>query len=239
MFNADKLFTLMNEKGYNNKKMAEALNNLGIKITADAFKQYKAGKAKPRVDVLEGVAEVLGVFEQDFFDLSPQRKKLFEEKYKSKFKDNSIIQLEENVLSVPIIYAGAGAEALIDLSNCEHIYLEKSLFLDESIPQNNIISIKIVGDSMEPELKENDILLVELTNNRPFARSDGMYLIRYGDIIQIKKVQFLGNGEVVLISLNKDYPPVNPLKDYGVEYEILGKPFMKLRTEHYSRVQFI
>ena len=73
MFNVDKLFTIMKEKGYNNQKMADALNNLGIKISADAFKQYKAGKSKPRMEVLEGIAEILGVFEQDFFDLSGQK----------------------------------------------------------------------------------------------------------------------------------------------------------------------
>jgi len=243
MFNTDKLFTLMKEKGYNNQKMADALNNLGIKISADAFKQYKAGKSKPRMEVLEGIAEILGVFEQDFFDLSPQRKKLFEQKYhtpieESWSEDRDVIQVKENVIAVPMIYAGAGSEALADLTNCEHIYLEKSFFTKFTIPNGNIISIKIVGDSMEPQLKENDILLIELIEERPFAKTDGIYLIRYGDVIQIKKVQFLGNGEVLLISLNKDYPPVNPTKDHGIKYEIIGKPFMKLSIEHYSRVQF-
>jgi phage repressor protein C with HTH and peptisase S24 domain len=234
----------MKEKGYNNQKMAEALTNLGIKISADAFKQYKAGKSKPRMEVLEGMAEILGVFEQDFFELSPYRKKLFDQKYlpsveESWSEDHQIIQVKENVIAVPMIYAGAGSEALADLTNCEHIYLEKSFFTKFTIPNGNIVSIKIVGDSMEPQLKENDILLVELIENRPFAKTDGVYLIRYGDVIQIKKVQFLGNGEVLLISLNKDYPPVNPSKDHGIDYEILGKPFMKLSIEHYSRVQYI
>lgn len=243
MFNADKLFTIMRKKGYTNQKLAVALNNLGIKISAEAFKQYKAYKSKPRMEVLEGIAEVLGVFEQDFFDLSPQRRKLFEQKYLTEVKGEycegqNTIQTRDNTVALPMIYAGAGSEALADLTNCEHIHLEKSFFLNTIIPNSKIVSVKVVGDSMEPEIKENDILLVELIEQKPFVKTDGIYLIRYGDIIQIKKVQFLGNGEVVLISLNKDYPPVNPTRDHGVEYEIFGKPFMKLNIEHYATVHF-
>jgi phage repressor protein C with HTH and peptisase S24 domain len=147
------------------------------------------------------------------------------------------IQLKENVVAIPMIVTGAGAEALADLSNCEMIYIEKNL-LNHYTNNKNIIAAKIIGNSMEEDFKENDLVLIELVRNQNFVKNDGIYLVRYGDIVQLKQVQFLGNGEILLRSTNTKYAPINPNKDYGIEWEILGKPLVKIVVEYYSDLQY-
>jgi len=229
MFSTDKLFKLMKAKGYTNKKMADALNSLGIKISADAFKQYKAGHSKPRMEVFEGIVEVLGVLEQDFFEISPKRSALIEQE-----KDIDIsTNISNNTISIPMIYSGDDINILSKLSKCEQITLDKNIFHNIK-NQSNLIGVKVTGDAMKPEINENNILIIELINGKDFIKSDGLYLVEYGGVMQIKKVQFLGKNKILLINLNKDYPPINLHNDNNKNYTIIGKAIAKLDIKQYA-----
>lgn len=85
--------------------------------------------------------------------------------------------------------------------------------------------IKVYGDSMSPIFEEGDYALLDMVNGRNFEKIDGTYMVRYGDSIQIKHVTFLGNGDILCSSEDsRKYPPFSPVKDYGLEWEILAKP---------------
>jgi phage repressor protein C with HTH and peptisase S24 domain len=224
----------MDEKGYTNQDMASFLNNLGIKITADAFSKYKTERSKPRMEVFEGIVDVLNILEQDLFDLPPHFEKKFEKKYQNKDRE---VQVKNDVVAIRMIYAGAGAEALADINNGELVYIEKSLF-SRFNTQNEIIAIKIIGNSMEPDMQENDLIVIEMVSNLGYKKIDGIYLVRYGDVVQIKQVQFLGNGEILLKSINSEYSPINPSKELNIAWEILGKPILKLNVEYYASLTF-
>ena len=241
MFNGKKLTELMNQKRYTDKKMAEILNAMNIEISHNTIRGYKSGNS-PRLEVLSAIAEVLGVLEQDLIESTARIRNILYKRYGDKGRelgsDKNVIQLEENVVGIPMIVTGAGAEALADLSNCEMIYIEKSL-LNHYTNNKNIIAAKIIGNSMESEFRENDIVLIELVKNQNYVKVDGVYLVRYGEIVQLKEVQFLGNGEILLKSSNSNYSAINPTKDYGIDWEILGKPLVKVVVEYYSDLQYI
>lgn len=144
---------------------------------------------------------------------------------------------EPDAIILPMLPAGAGAEALGDSNLIEHISIERKMLSRDTLSNidENTSMIKVVGNSMQPLINENDIIFIDMANGRRFVLADGIYLVRYGDTIQIKQVQFLGNGSINLISINKDYPDYNPAKD-GIEWEILGKPFMKWGVENFSKL---
>jgi len=87
---------------------------------------------------------------------------------------------------------------------------------------------------MKPEINENNILIIELINGKDFIKSDGLYFVEYGGLMQIKKVQFLGKNKILLINLNKDYPPINLHNDNNKNYEIIGKAIAKLDIKQYA-----
>ncbi|GIV03586.1 MAG: hypothetical protein KatS3mg015_2416 [Fimbriimonadales bacterium] len=63
-------------------------------------------------------------------------------------------------------------------------------------------SIKVVGDSMEPEIRANDTVVYEPVQ----AVSDaGIYVLRLDDLVLVKKVQRFGGGVLEIIPVNPAY----------------------------------
>lgn len=77
---------------------------------------------------------------------------------------------------------------------------------------DNLRSIKVVGDSMEPEIRANDTVIYEPTS----AVSDfGIYVLRMDDLALVKKVQRFGGGVIEIIPVNPAYrnEMLKPLPD--------------------------
>jgi len=68
-----------------------------------------------------------------------------------------------------------------------------------------------------------------LFSNNVFSKIDNIYFMAYGDILHIKRVQFIKEKEISIISLNQDYPSLNPKKDY----KILGKLLLKINVDFF------
>jgi hypothetical protein len=154
---------------------------------------------------------------------------------KNKKSCNDIIQLDNSYIELPTIHAGAGAEAF----GVE--YAEKRAFPRELIPpqialDENLLVMVVVGNSMEPLYYENDIVFIDMVNGREFLQVNGTYLVRYGNTVQIKDVEFLGNGDILLMSRNSK-AIIQPVKDLGVEWEIVGKPYATLHPTVGSKLQ--
>ena len=145
-------------------------------------------------------------------------------------------QLEYNagIISAPYVYAGAGAEAFA-IDKASKVALDRRL-IPAGIDDKNLLIIKIVGDSMEPKYYENDIVFIDMVNGRNFMPINGTYLVRYGDTVQIKDVEFLGNGDILLSSRNSK-AIIQPVKDLGLEWEIVGKPYVKMHYDVGSKLE--
>lgn len=132
----------------------------------------------------------------------------------------AIMQSMPDIVILPSITIGT--EEIINLSTIEPTYL-----LPINFDSKNVTVGKILGDSMEPKYNENDIVFFDIVDGRSVILPNGIYIVRYGSTVQIKSVQFLGNGDVELVSLNPSYRTIRPVKDLGLEdWEIIGKPFI-------------
>ena len=84
---------------------------------------------------------------------------------------------------------------------------------------------------MQPEYDEGDLAIVDMVNFRgDFIKIGGIYVVRVGDVVYVKRVEFLPKGAIKLISLNSKYGDLYPHKE-GYEYEILGKVCGKIKLE--------
>jgi hypothetical protein len=70
---------------------------------------------------------------------------------------------------------------------------------------NNLSLIKVAGDSMEPTLRDGDLVLVDHGRNS-IASQGGIYAIAIDDEIMIKRVQPIFPDKLLVISDNKQYP---------------------------------
>ena len=85
----------------------------------------------------------------------------------------------------------------------------------------HLSAISVAGDSMEPVLNDGDEILVDCSA-RPFR--DGIYVVRFGETLLVKRVAQAGAGRLALLSQNLAYPPI----EVGVEdVDIIGRVVWK------------
>jgi len=67
-------------------------------------------------------------------------------------------------------------------------------------------SIRVMGDSMDPLLRDGDEILVDCTS-RPFR--EGVHVVRLGEALHVKLLQAVPPDRLRLISKNEAYEPVD------------------------------
>lgn len=78
-------------------------------------------------------------------------------------------------------------------------------------------AITVAGDSMEPTLRQGDLVLVDSSQNRP-QQQDGVYVIRTEGGLQVKRLQAeVAGGLVTMLSDNKAYEPQRHLKPEDIQ----------------------
>lgn len=82
-------------------------------------------------------------------------------------------------------------------------------------------AIRVIGDSMEPLLREGDEVLVDL-RDQPFR--DGIHVVRLDDTLLVKRVASQGGGRFSLLSQNLAYPPISVNAE---DFAIIGRVVWK------------
>lgn len=131
-------------------------------------------------------------------------------------KENDLIHIPEYDVCLS---AGGGTYPLehalaIGERSFDSIWLSK-----KGLKPKDLALVRVQGDSMEPLLKDKDIVMVDTSKTVP---SEAMpFAIRFGQDLFIKTVQRLGNGNIALISRNKDYNDIvidknNPPEEFNI-----------------------
>ncbi len=84
----------------------------------------------------------------------------------------------------------------------------------------NMVLMEVYGNSMEPELKAGDIVLVDQSKDSILA--GGIYAIGVEDTVMVKRVE-KRPGQVVLHSDNTDYSPIFLGGDELANVRVLGQ----------------
>lgn len=253
---SDVISSARNKVDLTQKQLADKMG-----VTQGTIGQYetkkgeigKNGKEKksstPSLDKIPEMAEILNLDVTDFFPSHPNLKaNIVKKELKNNFahytdfipKDyapSNIVFLSKSEMRV-----GAGSEGVFDLEmlNSE----ERKVAVDKSFIKGlnpaNLKVFEVVGDSMSPEYEESDWVIVDMVNHRyDFVKIAGIYIVRIGEIVYVKRVEFLPYGKVKLISLNPKYGDIYPHKEgYDDDWEILGKVCGKIHYEVYKGLTF-
>ena len=76
---------------------------------------------------------------------------------------------------------------------------------EQGLEPGQLSAIRVMGDSMDPLLRDGDEILVDRTP-RPFR--EGVHVVRLGDALHVKLLQAVPPGRLRLISKNPAYVPV-------------------------------
>ena len=118
--------------------------------------------------------------------------------------------------------ASAGPGRLADRESAfDAIRFSRRWLREQGFDARWLSAIRVMGDSMEPLLREGDEVLVD---ERPRPFRDGVHVVRLEDRLLVKRVASQGGGRYSLLSQNLAYPPIAVSAD---EIEIIGRVVWK------------
>ncbi len=97
----------------------------------------------------------------------------------------------------------------------------KRWLTEQGLDGARLSAIRVVGDSMEPLLREGDEVLVDC-REQPFR--DGVHVVRLDELLLVKRVASKGGGRFSLLSQNLAYPPIDVSAD---EFAVIGRVVWK------------
>ena len=122
------------------------------------------------------------------------------------------------------IAASAGGGAL-----AEHTQVVEYLAFDIDFVRNrfrrdpkHLVLIEARGDSMEPAIRDGDILTVDLTPGQPLHNAQ-LYVLRVGDNLLVKRLEQRLDGGLIVHSDNTRYAPETIAREQLVNLNILGE----------------
>ena len=182
-----KIRALRKAKGLSSDKLAEMVGTAGAYI-----REIELGKSQPSLKMLQKIAQALGVSVSELLT-SPKEKKNIE------------IEKREDLVILPVIAdVPAGGFKGGDVEVIDYLPTPKEML--QGVPQQFTAWVRVVGDSMEPKVKNGDMILV----------ADGSYVsINNGDLVvaiidgerTLKRFYDKGNY-IVLQPENENYEPI-------------------------------
>ena len=92
----------------------------------------------------------------------------------------------------------------------------------DRITRGNVADVFLTrgdGDSMMPTILDDDDVIVN-QSDRIITKQDRIWALGYGDLVAIKRVRRMANGQFLLMS---DNPNVTPIEAYEDELRVIGR----------------
>ncbi len=118
-------------------------------------------------------------------------------------------------------FAGPGAMASGESTSFDSFLFSRKWLREQSLESDKLSAVRVIGDSMEPLLREGDDLLVDMSG-KPFR--EGIYVVRLDDSLLVKRVTSQGGGRFSLLSQNLSYPPLSVQAE---EIDLVGRVVWK------------
>lgn len=218
------------KKARKQKRISQLDLAKALKLNRVSITHYENDNQIPPYKTLQILAEFLDKNITYFFDDElEQNKRIAKQELKTNLSEYlpylpENLQLKDFVLVKKLdILAGAGSFGEWNddfLSGSGVVAIERRIL--GKINPVNIRTIEIIGDSMEPDFHEGDVAIVDMVNHRyDFTKIAGVYIVRSDNAVYIKRVDFLPNGGLKLMSLNPKYGDIELSPNDN--FEILGK----------------
>ena len=116
--------------------------------------------------------------------------------------------------------AGPGAAGAVE-TPFDAFRFSRKWLREQGLEAGQLSAIRVMGDSMEPLLRDGDEVLVDRTP-RPFR--DGIHVVRFDETLLVKRVASQGGGSFSLLSQNLSYLPITV---DAADLEIIGRVVWK------------
>lgn len=141
----------------------------------------------------------------------------------SNAQNDEIFEDEFCLIPAYDVHASAGDGSLVSntMRPKSRMAFRKDWMKLHGLKEKDLCVIYAKGDSMEPTISNNNALLVDTSDKN---MDEGfIYVMRNGDMLWVKRIQWVGGCELLLISDNDAYKPIPFTFDAGSEIEVIGR----------------
>lgn len=154
------------------------------------------------------------------------------------FDDEGAFDETDEYVSIPeydeyevCMSAGSGVRSDTEVPDSAPVVYRLSWFRQMGVKPENAKRFTVKGDSMEPTLCNGDKILVDVAQNDPKKiRDGGVYAVRYGENLKVKRLRRRLNGLICLISDNPAYEPEEVKPEDSEDFAIIGKVIERSST---------
>lgn len=139
-----------------------------------------------------------------FFGIGPMRR----EEKAALIPAEEATAAPEDLIMIPMVEAvlSAGTGSLETSGQMAREYAFRRDFIQRKGNPANMVLMRVRGDSMQPEVMDNDVVLLDQSKTR--LNPGPIYAVGIEDSIYLKRVDKLP-GQIVLKSVNPDYAPIH------------------------------
>ncbi|GKQ61242.1 transcriptional regulator [Aeromonas caviae] len=120
------------------------------------------------------------------------------------------------------VFASAGhGQFVSDEQKSEPMAFRTEWLRKEGLKPDRLAVIRAKGDSMEPTISDNDIILLHMANGD--APRDGLHVIRMEGGLFVKRLQFSPLGDVKVVSDNPTYQSWEFTKEQRTDLHVVGR----------------
>ncbi|MGU5714914.1 MULTISPECIES: XRE family transcriptional regulator [Aeromonas] len=120
------------------------------------------------------------------------------------------------------VFASAGhGQFVSDEQKSEPMAFRTEWLRKEGLKPDRLAVIRAKGDSMEPTISDNDIILLHMANGD--APRDGLHVIRMEGGLFVKRLQFSPLGDVKVVSDNPTYQSWDFTKEQRADLHVVGR----------------
>jgi len=201
------------KKGLTQVQLSQKMQELGRKVSPQQISSWERGDYFPSHRNLSAISEVLGV--------APLTHSIVQS-LSSVGRGGDTTENLANEFSMVVKKKGAisAGPGLTPTDQVDFQLAFRNDWLEKYGGVNQLVALEVEGDSMAPELKEKDVVLIN-KNIKEVSLGGGIYAIKWKGNIQVKRLQVNPQAGTVLIK--SDNPSYETLETNLDDIEIEGK----------------
>ena len=200
-------------KGLTQVQLSQKMQELGRKVSAQQISSWERGDYFPSHRNLSAISEILGVAPVTYSivqNLSSVGRG--EDATENLANEFSMVVKKKGAIS-----AGPG---LTPTDQVDFQLAFRNDWLEKYGGVNQLVALEVEGDSMAPELKEKDVVLIN-KNIKEVSLGGGIYAIKWKGNILVKRLQV--NPQTGTVLIKSDNPSYETLETNLDDIEIEGK----------------
>ena len=200
-------------KGLTQVQLSQKMQELGRKVSAQQISSWERGDYFPSHRNLSAISEILGV--------DPVTHSIVQS-LSSVGRGEDATENLANEFSMVVKKKGAisAGPGLTPTDQVDFQLAFRNDWLEKYGGVNQLVALEVEGDSMAPELKGNDVVLIN-KNIKEVSLGGGIYAIKWKGNILVKRLQV--NPQTGTVLIKSDNPSYETLETNLDDIEIEGK----------------